>query len=447
MQLDSHQLQALDVLQGGHNAFLTGSAGTGKSTVTAAFIGASLKKINVCATTGIAAINLRDQFAARSGRAIDVRTIYSFGGFGLGPKEGQSSEEFWAWWRAPMTRTKMGALKRIQNAEAVVIDEISMLPGRILNYFDFHCRQIRENSQPFGGIQVIAVGDFLQLPPVKKSEEASYDWAFQSQAWERAEFRSAVLTEVHRQADPNFVRLLNDFRIGQISHASANVLASCVSVMPPADIPRLFCFNREVDKWNDAMLNGLPGETHVYTARISGPDEQREWLIKNLVTPYKLLLRVGARVMITANLRDSATDEMLASNGTLAKVVSLPNDQQVIVRTDDDKTLELKPWMWDYDPQDDGSAKFFQIPLRPAWASTIHKCQGLTLPNAYMDIRSAREPGQAYVAISRVKTLEGIHLKAPVTGIFKSDAAIRFHAGLKTAPAPKPQLVSSEFEY
>ncbi len=437
MNLDRHQLAALDVLQSGDNAFLTGSAGTGKSTVTAAFIGSALRKVDVCATTGIAAINLRDQFAARSKTPLNVRTIYSFAGMGLGPKEGQSPESFYSWWQAPMTRSKLGAVRRIQNAETIVIDEVSMLPGRVLNYFDYHCRQIRGSDLPFGGIQIIAVGDFLQLPPVKNSDEAAYDWAFLSPAWRDAGFRAAVLTEVHRQADPTFVRILNDFRIGQISAASANVLASRVSMMPPADIPRLFCFNAQVDKWNDAMLQGLSGETHVYTARISGDNQdQREWLVKNLVTPYKLLLRVGARVMVTANLRDSATDEMLASNGTLAKVTALPDDQTVIILTDDGKTLELRPWMWDYDPQDDASATLFQIPLRLAWASTIHKCQGLTLPNAFMDIRQAREPGQAYVAISRVKTLTGIHLKSPVAGIFKSDAAIKFHAALKSKPQP-----------
>ena len=144
MNLDHQQSASLDLLQSGVNTFLTGSAGTGKSTVTAAFIAASLRKVDVCATTGIAAINLRDQYAAKSDRVLNIMTIYRWTGIGLGPKDGQSNEEFYRWWKAPLSKSKMGAMWRIRNAECVIIDEVSMLPGKIISYLDFHFRKIRE---------------------------------------------------------------------------------------------------------------------------------------------------------------------------------------------------------------------------------------------------------------------------------------------------------------
>jgi hypothetical protein len=423
VQLSEEQLAARDLLQQGHNVFLTGSAGTGKSTVTTGFIGSSLRQVDVAATTGIAAINLRDQFASKAGRTLNVSTVYRWAGIGLGPKVGQTNEDFFQWWRVqPFATPKL--IRRIQWAEVLVIDEISMLPGRLLDYLDYHCKMLRQSKDPFGGIQVVAVGDFLQLPPVDK-EGRGYDWAFQSKAWKEADFKPAVLTHVHRQADPEFADLLNDFRMGEISKPSGRVLATRVSVFPDAKIPRLMTHNRAVDKWNQSQLEQLPGETVTLTAMVIGPDSQRDWMIKNMVTPLYLHLRVGARVMVTANLKDD-TGELIFCNGTMAVVTGI-NGEKVGVLSDDGVEAILSKHMWQFDAQDSESAKFFQVPLRLAWASTIHKSQGLTLPSAYIDIRSAREPGQAYVAISRIKSLDGLHLREAPTGLFVSEAAIAFH--------------------
>ncbi len=441
MTLDDQQSAALDAMNRGGNCFLTGSAGTGKSTVTTNFIGASFRKVDVAATTGIAAINLRDQFAARAGRPVNVMTIYRWLGIGLGPTPGQPPEEFWAWWRDKMTPGKMNAMNRIRRAECLVIDEISMLPGRLLNYMDFHLRKIRGENAPFGGLQVVACGDFLQLPPVDKAG-TGYDWAFLAEAWD---FTPVMLQRVHRQADPVFADLLNGFRVGKLSKQGVDTIARRVSPFCPAHVPRLFTHNRDVDKWNGAMLADLPGEVTVFTARISGENEdQRKWLIRNLVTPYHLELKEGARVMVTANLSDEA-GQMLASNGTMATVTGF-TDKVVEIETDDGACLMLSPHAWQFDQQDDDSATFFQIPLRLAWACTVHKSQGLTLKEAWIDIRAAREPGQAYVALSRVKTLDGLHLKAVPNGIFTSPAAVGFYERIRSAAVPVPE-VSAEFLY
>lgn len=435
VQLSAEQLSARDLLQLGHNVFLTGSAGTGKSTVTTAFIGSSLRQIDVAATTGIAAINLRDQFASKAGRLLNVSTIYRWAGIGLGPKPGQSNEEFFQWWRVqPFASPKL--IRRIEWAEVLVIDEISMLPGRMLDYLDYHCRMLRQTNQPFGGIQVVAVGDFLQLPPVDK-DGLGYDWAFQSKAWREGDFRPAVLTQVHRQADPVFAELLNDFRMGDISRGSNRVLAERVTLFPDAKIPRLLTHNRAVDKWNLSQLEQLPGETVTLPASVTGPDSQRDWMIKNMVTPLYLNLRIGARVMVTANLKDLDTGDLMLCNGTMATVTGI-NGKNVSIETDEGGGYLLGTHVWSFDAQDSESAKFFQIPLRLAWASTIHKSQGLTLLSAYIDIRSAREPGQAYVAISRLKSLDGLHLREAPTGLFVSEAAIAFHRKAATQSVIAP---------
>lgn len=434
MNLDPTQQAAVDLLQSGQNAFLTGSAGTGKSTVTTAFVGSALRKVDIAATTGIAAINLRDQYAARSGgRVLNIGTIYRWAGFGLGPKPGQSNEAFWDWWRAPMSRTKMGCLARIRSAECLVIDEVSMLPGRIMGYLDYHCRRIRDTDAPFGGIQVVCVGDFLQLPPVDK-EGTGYDWAFLTPTWRDAAFQAAVLTKVHRQDERDFIDLLNDFRMGRIGPKSMAAMSTRVAPFCSSTIPRLFTHNMAVDKWNKSQLESLPGESTIFKAIITGDQEhQREWLIKNLVTPLNLELRIGSRVMVTANL--SKEGQLIASNGTLGTLAGIDKvEEKLTITTDDGDTITMGRWMWDFDPQDDNSAKFYQYPLRLAWASTIHKAQGLTLKEAVIDIRSAREPGQAYVALSRVRTLGGLYLKAVPAGVFVSPAAVAFHESLAAAP-------------
>jgi ATP-dependent DNA helicase PIF1 len=443
MILDEQQSAALEILNNGRNAFLTGSAGTGKSTVTTAFIGASFRKVDVAATTGIAALNLRDQFAAKAGRPVNVSTLYRWLGIGLGPQEGQPPAEFFNWWRGQWTKSKMAAAMRIERAECLVIDEISMLPGRLLTYMDFHCRQLRRSSEVFGGLQVVAVGDFLQLPPVDKNG-TGYDWAFKSPAWRDME--AVMLHKVHRQADPEFAGLLNEFRVGRLSAAGAAVVGRRVRPFCDARIPRLFTHNAAVDKWNGAMLAELPGDAVTYTARVSGEnEEQRKWLVRNLVTPYALTLKPGARVMVTANL--CMKNEMVASNGTLATVLETATDA-VRILTDDGNDLTLKQIVWQFDQQDDDSAKFFQIPLRLAWASTIHKSQGLTLKEAWLDIRAAREPGQAYVAMSRVKSLDGLHLKAVPGGIFTSPEAVAFYDTIRGKSGARAVAQAlPEFEY
>jgi len=427
MTPDPDQRIALARINEGRNVFLTGAAGTGKSSVTVEAIRRRLgdRSLKVCATTGVAALNLRDKLAAMFGEHVDTSTIYRWSGIGLGPKPGQSFDDYFSYMR---TRgfSYQGAVRRIRGTRTLVIDEVSMLPGRIIEFVDFVCRKVRGDMRPFGGIQVVAVGDFLQLPPVSKT--GHYDWAFKSPVWESLDFSNVSLRTVHRQDDPDFISILNQFREGTVTKEGAAILKKRVAMFPKASILRLFTHNTQVDKWNAYQLGAIEAPEHVLYAEGSGPREEIEWLQKNLVTPSELRIKEGARVMVTANLREAGGgDALMAANGDMGTVTGWTADE-VAVRLDNGRDIMIEHHTWDFDPTSESeTGTFRQFPLRLAWAATIHKSQGLTLDSALIDIRAAREPGQAYVAVSRVKSLAGLHLKDWFQGMFISPQAKEFH--------------------
>ncbi len=415
-------------MQAGGNVFLSGMAGTGKSTTLLDFIGQSFRPVEVCATTGIAALNLQDQFRQRVGLSLPAHTVYRWAGIALGPAVGQSDEGYWAFLNAgriPMSR--LGAFRRVARAECLVIDEISMLPGRVLDYLDFHFRKIRNDARPFGGIQMIAVGDFLQLPPVAKN--GKYDWAFAARSWVAARFQSAYLTEIHRQDEPIFIEALNNFREGRISREVADTLSRRVKMFVDRKVVRLMTHNAQVDKWNKYQVGEIDAPERTFEAEFSGPTHETDFLAKNSITPASLALKVGARVMVTANIISFEGGDLVAVNGQCGTVAEMEMDT-VHVALDGGRTIALDKRKWTYDPQREDSGQMLQIPLRPAYALTIHKSQGLTLDRAHIDIRAAREPGQAYVALSRLRSLSGLYLKEWIKGVHVSEEAISFYRTL-----------------
>jgi len=409
--------------QAGRNCFLTGAGGTGKSTQLRAFIAEVLadrhhpRRVDVTAPTGVAALN------------VGGMTIHRFTGMMLGPEPGQPFAEYFDHLNRDPRRSIRKGFQRVRDCEVLVIDEISMLPGRQLDFVDFLFKRLRGCDQPFGGCQVIVTGDFLQLPPVRKSEAEPYDWAFQSRAWQAAGFRTFLLEKVRRQDEPAFVRALADFRVGRVWGDTARILQSRVRSNPPSTMPRLFTHNVQVDKWNAFQLGELPGEEMIFTAIESGPEAHLDYLKKNLLTPAILQLKPGALVMFTVNLNVKERREPVFVNGQIGKVERL-DSANVWVRTVGDELIPVERFNWMYDPRDPATAVFSQFPLRLAWAMTIHKAQGLTLDSAYLDIRAAREPGQAYVAVSRVRTLAGLQFKDWFKGVHVSPEAIEFYQGL-----------------
>lgn len=410
-------------VQAGRNCFLTGMAGTGKSTTLRQFIRDSIKRVDVTAPTGVAALN------------VGGMTIHRFCGMMLGPQPGQTNEDYFEVLRRDTRRSIAAGFSRVRRCELLVIDEVSMLPGRQLDFVDYLFRQLRGRDEPFGGCQVIATGDFLQLPPVRTNEAEPYDWAFQSAAWEAAEFKTISLEIVRRQDEPAFVRALSEFRVGRVWGDTARLLQSRVRSFPPSGMPRLFTHNVQVDRWNTFQLSELPGDEAVLEAEQADPDHQRQFLTKNLLTPATLRLKPGALVMFTVNKNESGRREPLFVNGQMGAVEKIDASSEhrggegtVWIRTNGDM-IAVEPFTWRFDANDPEAATFTQFPLRLAWAMTIHKAQGLTLDSAYLDIRAAREPGQAYVAVSRVRTLAGLQFKEWFKGLHVSPEAIEFYKG------------------
>src|SRR5690242_13899452 len=301
--------------QAGRNCFFTGMAGTGKSTTLRQFIRDSIKRVDVTAPTGVAALN------------VGGMTIHRFCGMMLGPQPGQSNEDYYEVLRRDPRKSILAGFNRVRRCEVLVIDEVSMLPGRQLEFVEFLFRRLRGRDEPFGGCQVIATGDFLQLPPVRTNDGEPYDWAFQSRAWESAEFKTISLEIVRRQDEPTFVRALSEFRVGHVWGDTARLLQSRVRSFPPAGMPRLFTHNVQVDKWNAFQLSELPGEETVLEAEQTGPEHQREFLTKNLLTPATLLLKPGAMVMFTVNKNDSGRREPLFVNGQMGVVEEVENGE------------------------------------------------------------------------------------------------------------------------
>ncbi len=404
--------------RGGRNCFLTGMGGTGKTTTLKEYIATAAERVDVTAPTGVAALN------------VGGLTVHRFCGMLLGPAVGQSDEEYFAQLERDKRRSVLAGFNRVRRCKVLVIDEISMLPGRQLEFIEFLFRRLRGRDEAFGGCQVIVTGDFLQLPPVRTSEAEPYDWAFRSSAWEAAGFRSFVLDVVRRQDEPEFVQALGDFRVGRVWGPSARLLQSRVINFPPANMPRLCTHNVQVDKWNEFQLSELPGDETVLEAVQIGPEHQRQFLVKNLLTPATLRVKPGALVMFTVNKNEPDRREPLFVNGQTGIVESVqPGASSVLVRTNG-AVIPVERFEWRYDAQDPGSAVFSQFPLRLAWAMTIHKAQGLTLDSAYLDIRAAREPGQAYVAVSRVRSLAGLQFKEWPKGVHVSPEAIEFYRAL-----------------
>ncbi len=398
---------------GGRNCFLTGMAGTGKSTLLRRFISETHCRVDITAPTGVAALN------------VGGMTIHRFCGMMLGPQPGQTNEEYFELLRKDPRKSILAGFNRVKRCQVLVIDEISMLPGLQFDFVEFLFRRLRGNDEPFGGCQVIATGDFLQLPPVRTNEGVPYDWAFQSEAWRSAELKMIQLETVRRQDEPTFVRALSDFRNGRVWGECARVLQSRVRSNPPSTMTRLFTHNVQVDKWNEFQLSELPGDESVLEAEQTGPDLQREFLNKNLPTPATLRLKAGAMVMFTVNKTPAGANLPLHVNGQVG-IVEHIRPGLVTVRAANGNCIEVEPFTWRYSQEPD-AATFTQFPLRLAWAMTIHKSQGLTLDAAYLDIRAAREPGQAYVAVSRVRTLAGLNFKEWFKGVHVSPEAIQFY--------------------
>ncbi len=405
---------------GRENVFLSGMAGTGKSFLLGQWMDSITgDKPDVTAPTGVAALNVKGM------------TLHRWCGMGLGPKLFESDEDYFY----KTCKVSDQARERVTACKTLVIDEISMLSGRHFDFLNFLLKKIRGNRKPFGGVQIVTIGDFLQLPPVRIDQSMPYDWVFKSRAWEEAEFQTILLEKNHRQAgDADFIKALAGARMGLLVGNAREILQARIKSNPPDNMPRLFTHNTMVDRWNNGMLAELPGDVVELKGKAKGDAREVEAIGRSILTPHglpiggketePLRLKLGAMVMITVNNNLTGT-----VNGQIGFVKTLPKyeDGPVVVETREMGDVFVTPWRFTFRWRDKGAPEIMQYPLRLAYALTIHKAQGLTLDSAYIDIRAATEPGQAYVALSRVRGLNGMILKEWPTGIVVSQEAKKFY--------------------
>lgn len=385
------QDQALAILKTGAHVFLTGEAGSGKThTINQYTDYLRHHEIDfaVTASTGIAATHIHGM------------TIHSWSGIGV-----QSVLDDDALKHIAENRY---VSKRIKRAKVLIIDEISMLDGRVLSLVEQVCRRVRKLGLPFGGLQVVLVGDFFQLPPVAGKEKQGSEFAFESEVWQALRPTVCYLSEQHRQEDTAFLRILSAIRRNEFDETHYESISERIveSVNLPDDMTRLYSHNVSVDTLNANELKRLPGKTHAYTMALRGPEALTGALIRGCLSPERLELKLGASVMFTKNNQSAGF-----VNGTLGTVIGFTADKKYpIVKTTDGMKIETEPMEWTIAEGDEVFAKVTQIPLRLAWAMTIHKSQGVSLDAAVMDLSQVFEYGQGYVALSRVRTLAGIHL-------------------------------------
>ena len=395
----------------GRSIFLTGKAGTGKTTFLKTVVEQSRKRPIVVAPTGVAAINAGGV------------TIHSFFQLPFSPYVPGAKMES----KFDFSREKR---KIIASMDLLIIDEISMVRADLLDAIDAVLRRFREHSLPFGGVQLLMIGDLAQLTPVVTPEDERmlkpyYDtpYFFGSKALQQIDYVTIQLEHVYRQQDASFIELLNEVRKG---NPSAEILARLNSRVVSANSRqltansqlaiRLTTHNNVANYYNESELQKLTGQAVTYQAEIKGtfPDY-------SYPTAETLVLKEGAQVMFVKN---DPSGKHLYYNGRIGRVMEADNHHLKIYCDGDSEAIEVEPLEWENNRytlnektreiESEVLGTFKQIPLRLAWAITIHKSQGLTFDRAIIDANQSFAPGQVYVALSRCRTLEGLMLATPL---------------------------------
>jgi ATP-dependent exoDNAse (exonuclease V) alpha subunit len=382
------QGEALTILKTGANVYLTGEPGSGKTHTINEFIEwlrVSGIEPSVTAATGIAATH------------VSGMTLHSWSGIGI--NESLS--------RADVDRIagKEHIAKRIQKAKVLIIEEISMLSAATFEMADSICREVRRVDTPFGGLTVILVGDFFQLPPVSRGRDIEF--AYASKVWRDLNPITCYLTEQYRQDDTEFLSVLSAIRAGQVEelHYEELMRRHRDPAELPLDAPKLFSHNTDVDRINADALAKLAGAAKKFRMSSKGKDSFVEGLMRGCLSPEVLELKEGAAVMFTKN-----SPQGRFVNGTLGVVAGWGADGMPIVKTKDGLRIATEPMEWQLEEQGKVKASISQIPLRLAYAMTVHKSQGMSMDAAIMDLSKAFEYGQGYVALSRVRRLSGVYL-------------------------------------
>ena len=433
----------------GVSVFLTGKAGTGKTTFLKEIVRQTSKRFAVVAPTGVAAIN-----------ASGV-TIHSFFQLPLCPYL-PDVRELVTEYQMPerMRSLRKEKVKILRTLDLLIIDEISMVRADILDAVDAVLRRYRRNDKPFGGVQLLMVGDIQQLPPVVKDSEKAYmeqvypsPFFFNSKALQRLPYITVELEKVYRQSEGEFLDILNEVRSGRPSDETLKKLNRRLNpgFVPPENQRwiRLTTHNAQADSINNSKMDALDGKEAVFKATVEGVFPENAY-----PADTDLRLKEGAQVMF---IRNDTSGRSLYYNGKIATVAQVT--PQLTVRDETGAEILVEPEKWEnirYALNDESGeiegivdGTFEQIPLRPAWAITVHKSQGLTFDNVIIDVGSAFSFGQVYVALSRCRTLEGIVLTTAITRrcTFTNEEVTSFENSRGSAEEAKVRLPAMANEY
>jgi ATP-dependent exoDNAse (exonuclease V) alpha subunit len=383
------QEEAFEILKTGSNVFLTGQAGSGKTFVLNKYIEYLKSKnirVAVTASTGIAASH------------IGGKTIHSWAGIGI--KDSMTKKEL----RNLLWNENLR--ERIEKTKVLIIDEISMLHSFRLDLAQKVIQMMKQNSEPFGGMQVILCGDFFQLPPVSRNGNPMDFFAFRSKAWTDMNLKVCYLETQYRQTDVIYSSILNDIREDRVNIKTVSILNTRKNAeIKDKSLTRLYTHNIDVDAINDAELSKLPGKEVSYEMSYGGDLKSADELRRNCLAPENLFLKKGAMVMFVRNNFEEGF-----VNGTLGVVNDFDEDGLPVVKIKNGDLITVKPEKWVFEENGEIAAYIGQIPLRLAWAITIHKSQGMSLDAAEVDLSKAFETGMGYVALSRIRTLNGLRL-------------------------------------
>lgn len=430
--LSPEQSQVREDVRAGRNILVTGAAGTGKSFLLKLINEDSAGTLGICASTGIAALG------------VGGMTIHSWAGVGIADKPAKQIAE-------NLLSRKNEAYSRITRYKRLAIDEVSMIGSHLFTVLDHVFRLVRNEPQaPFGGMQIILFGDFLQLPPVGQAEDGTR-FCFESPSWNEARIKVSMLTKVFRQEDAAFSSALNDLRTGTITPAARALLNSrhhryvkdLRDPNPEIRAVIVHTHNADVDTINRDILRKLLGETKKFHAIDTGREPQLATLQKNCLAPAELALKVGAQVMLLKNLDPLGG----LANGSIGIVTGFAKfGGMPMVKFTNGKISTLEPEEWSIKDGEICMATRQQVPLRLAWAITSHKCQGMTLDKIEVHLENVFEDGQAYVALSRAKTLEGLFIRSGGRASIRANSdAVEFYrralAGEEPTPAKEFQLV------
>ncbi len=445
---DELQLAGDFVQYTGSHIFLTGKAGTGKTTFLHDLKKKTAKRMIVTAPTGVAAINAGGV------------TLHSFFQLPFGPFIPGS--EAYEKNRQRQFRFSKEKKQIIKSLDLLVIDEISMVRADLLDAVDSVLRNHRRNNQPFGGVQLLMIGDLHQLSPVAKQDEWQllqqyYEsvYFFSSQALAQTDLLTLELNHIYRQSDPRFIKLLNRVRDNKLDESS---IAQLNERYIPNNTPQdnqgyitLTTHNNSAQSMNQKKLGSLAEKEHRFNAEITGDFPEHTF-----PTPGSLALKKGAQVMF---LRNDMSGEKLYYNGKIGRVQSVSSDSISVLCPGETKSIMVKPVDWENikytvdsetkEIKEEVIGKFKQFPLKLAWAITIHKSQGLTFDKAVIDAGAAFAHGQVYVALSRCKTFEGMVLSSPIPsrGIETDGAIIGFIDRARENPPSENRLMEAKIKF